>query len=736
MATLADARQQVAADATNPEPLFKLAGLLQRAGETDEARTALTSLADLYDVRGQHAQADRVRRMMGTLPTTTEEAAASGVTRPFEATPSRVTTALSSNQTSKPNFNSRQTTILARPSAPTFQAEDLKFTVPLPGEEQSTPRFRALLEQSAADLQAGRMDAAMDSCIHALHVDDSFLPLSLRIAEIYAVQRRNRGAIAQVESVMRLLNLSETPELMWMAHRILLHTSGGDLLSLRTLVELLIAAERPEYASYYAAKLIQMLDHEGLSDEASAYSERLCDLIPGDTRAALENALILLGNGDTGAAIDRWETAVSAGADTIVGKAAIAALVASTNEEDHWRTLADVVPSARERADGLVVEAYARTAALLPQNAALSAAHGLLLSTQKRSLARDALSKAIGDRTGSPFGRALAAVTLTKMLRKRGPFDEHVAALRTSITLLAVPEVASSPWWNALTGETPSFEAFSLELGDLLRERDDLAGAIEVLKAIHDRESFSAPVCRSLSDALARNGQLGAALAVLDGLAAHFRTSGNLDEMADTLRQMSEMAPTNIKVKARLIDTYLQRGFVAEARAELLRRAELEERLGLIHETAVSLEKAGDLAWNLGDHEETFRLYDQIIALEPEVVDHRHAIVTLYLQDSRVAEAANHQRAIVDISIRENRRHEAIAALHQVIGLTPDDLTAYYQLAELLGSIGEYGQAERVYRRIQFLAPHDAIAQAKVTSMASLREEVERNAARDLKRDT
>ena len=83
----------------------------------------------------------------------------------------------------------------------------------------------------------------------------------------------------------------------------------------------------------------------------------------------------------------------------------------------------------------------------------------------------------------------------------------------------------------------------------------------------------------------------------------------------------------------------------------------------------------------------------------------------------------DHQRAVVDISLRQERTHEAIAALHQVIGLTPDDMSASYQLGELLASIGEYLQAEKVYRRVVSMNPGDAVAQAKVAAMASLRDQ-------------
>ena len=93
----------------------------------------------------------------------------------------------------------------------------------------------------------------------------------------------------------------------------------------------------------------------------------------------------------------------------------------------------------------------------------------------------------------------------------------------------------------------------------------------------------------------------------------------------------------------------------------------------------------------------------------------------------RLSDAAEHQRAVVDLAIKHGRKHEAIAALHQVIGLTPDDMTAYYQLGEALSSMGEYHQAEKVYRRIVLMSPDDAVAQAKATAMAALKEQASGN---------
>jgi tetratricopeptide (TPR) repeat protein len=264
----------------------------------------------------------------------------------------------------------------------------------------------------------------------------------------------------------------------------------------------------------------------------------------------------------------------------------------------------------------------------------------------------------------------------------------------------------------------------SHELGLELMKAGDSLGAVEVLKQGYALNKSNSKLTQTLADAFARTNQLGSALTILDDLAMSHRKAGRLDEMAAVLRQMSQLAPANIKVKSRLVDAYLQRGFVAEARAELIQRADLEERAGMTKEAIVSLQRAADLSWNLGFPQESFNLYDRILALDPEDVANRSALVNLYLQVGRLSDAAEHQRAVVDLALTHGRKHEAIAALHQVIGLTPDDMTAYYQLGEALSSMGEYQQAEKVYRRIVLMNPDDAIAQAKATAMAALKEQV------------
>ncbi len=392
------------------------------------------------------------------------------------------------------------------------------------------------------------------------------------------------------------------------------------------------------------------------------------------------------------------------------------------HEDDHWRMLSEVAPVLRERGDTEIVAAYVRTAAVETPTKTLEAGEGLLLSAANDDRARELLAAAAGDRSGSAFARAVSAVALSWLLKDTGPADEYVAAVRTALQLLELPAVASHSTWQGLLGRIPRHEDLSLELGEALLARQDAAGAAEVLKAAHSRSRHHGQICDRLAEAYFRIGQLGSALTVLDEMAVHYRSTGQLEAMAGVLRQMSQLAPNNIKVKSRLIDAYLQRGFVAEARAELIQRADLEERSGLIKDAVASLQRAADLSWTMGLADETFSVYHRMIGLAPRMSATGTRSSIFYLQMGRLDEAAEHQRAVVDIAMKQDSKHEAIAALHQVIGLTPDDASAYYQLGDLLTTIGEYGQAERVYRRLVLMNPSDAIAQAKATTMAALRE--------------
>ena len=722
---LKDLRHKVQIDPHNADLVFELALALNEAGERQESASLLGRLIAIYESRGETEQATRIRAMtdsIGTAPIAEPNMPTNIMGRnTTESLGNRIGSLAHRGMQSRDGRVNKGK--IDERELPVFSMREIEFLESLPHVDRFRGEAAHFFAECENARQRGRFRTALDAVQMAIAIDPTVPTTFFRMAELQLKLGYRKKALETINKLEAAEAVLATDIPAWVFARIRLHAEPFDLAKVNILVDGLIEDGHGEIAAPYAARLVEHLALADRLTEARAYSDKIKTLAPGDSRATLEAVLLALRQSDSRGAIDRWEFATRNGADISVAKSSMAAIIASTNEGDHWRVLADVLPAYRQSGNQLIAEAYKRTAEVTGNSSLQKAALGLFIGDAPDAQARAALATAAGDRTGSPVGRAAASAALARVLQTAGRGDEYLAAIRTALALFGDQHLPTGINWTGLLGFTPSIADMSFELGQELIRAGDAAGAIEVLKQGYELDKANPPVAQALADAYGRAGQVGSALTVLDQLAMSHRKSGRLDDMATVLRQMSQLAPSNIKVKSRLVDAYLQRGFVAEARAELIQRADLEERASLTKDAVVSLQRAADLSWNLGLQHESFTLYDRMLALDPEDVGNRSALVNLYLQVGRLSEAAEHQRAVVDLALKHGRKHEAVAALHQVIGLTPDDLTAYYQLGEALSSMGEFQQAEKVYRRIVLMDPEDAVAQAKAMSMASLREQ-------------
>jgi tetratricopeptide (TPR) repeat protein len=604
-----------------------------------------------------------------------------------------------------------------------FNIQQMVFTIPLPDEDTFDGPIRAAIEMSTNNLRAGKLEAARDACFHALTLDQTHLPTFLRLAEINAALGASRQARAQAEGIVRSLRATGDEFWSWRAYRLLVHVSEDPLQALRTMVDLRLRTGELDDATSYAVSLIRLLSERGALKDALDYSARICETDPANTGAALEHTVLLVKNGKANQAIDRWEQAAAAGADSWVGRSALAAIMTLVSEAEHWNMLAEVADHVGQSGDTGPVRGYLRIAQAMEPSAVLRTGVGVLLARTEPNRAIPWLQSDASIPDETPETEAIRLVALSRVLTGQRENEARAAALRAAIQSLdgLVPEFA--PPWQELVGFTPTPAMLTAELAATVKDQGDVESAIDILQHAQQRYPGDAVLGQQLADLYHQSGKVGAALSVLDALASSLKDQGKLKDMAAVLRQMSQLVPNNIKVKTRLIESFLQRGFVSEARAELLHRADLQQRAGSLDDARESLERAASLGWSLGLQEEAFAIYQRILDSDPDTVGPRHSLVALYLQAGRVEDAIRQQRLIVDISLRANRRHEAIAALHQIIGLKADDTDAYYQLGDLLAGLGEYGQAERVYRRLMDLQPGQAVPAAKAEAMAALREE-------------
>ena len=508
----------------------------------------------------------------------------------------------------------------------------MEDTDPIPKMDALSHDGAELLTIAEHERSAGHLRAAIDTLNLAMATSPDALGLWVRSAEIRVRLGHRRKARASLEQLLSLAGDSTTAVPSWMVDGLLLHTVEQDAASLERVVELLVDADQRVLEACYASGLIQLLDGSDEPEAEIACATRMASILPGHTPIALEGAILAVRHGSHGEVIDLWEAVVAHGADSNVAKASMAASVASAGENDHWRLLIESLALIRADHGSLCRDAYLRTAKAAGSSAVLKAGRVLVLHAVDEAGATDALSGAAGDRYGTAIGRAAAAIALADRLSSAGKGDEQVAAVRTALTLMANEAIGVQPDWLGLTGVEPNLAELRTELSKALLDAGDAASAVEILRVWHKGARQYAPLVQLLAEPYARTGQVGSALTILDELGMHHRKSGRLDEMAAVLRQMSRFAPINIKVKSRLIDAYLQRGFVSEARAELVQRADLEQQGGHITEACKSLQRAADLSWNLGFMNEAFGLYDRLLEIDPEDVGNRSALVNHYLQ--------------------------------------------------------------------------------------------------------
>jgi Flp pilus assembly protein TadD len=72
----------------------------------------------------------------------------------------------------------------------------------------------------------------------------------------------------------------------------------------------------------------------------------------------------------------------------------------------------------------------------------------------------------------------------------------------------------------------------------------------------------------------------------------------------------------------------------------------------------------------------------------------------MYTLASRMGEAIAEKKQIVRIFLQQRDFDNAIAELHQIIGLDRNDSEAYFQLGDVLMRREEYDQAFRIYGRL------------------------------------
>lgn len=570
---------------------------------------------------------------------------------------------------------------------------------------------REIVEASRVYLEKGLFNAAIDACCEVINQAPHYLPIHLRLAEVYERQDRPEMAVAKYQALIDTYLSREEKEKTIEVYEALLALSPDNVSARSRLADLLTELGRKKEAAHQTIQVAQLYFRLGQTDRAVAAFREVRGMAPDDKEVYLEYGLFLLKTDRPEAALAELHHVLQMDPQDPVAVARVnIALIRLGEEKPFWDSLVTVLKRVEDPAVSSAIENEYKEAVLHQEAPLLYYTLGLVqrqigqvyeaIESFQRALQR------FDERPTDPLQlRLCRGLAEGYLLLDRA--EEAVSILQQGLE-----------WAEVLAPKEPEEAAHAifalptlLSLYHWLAEAYTKAGqpeqaiaALSQAKATHpfDRETSS-----KLADLHFRQGNLGQALAELNELVQHYEQTDQLDFALDVLQKMTRLAPSNLAVHERLAHLYIRRGYIDQGLGELGVLADLREKRGLIEEALRSLQQMAEIYLTLGQHDRSYQVYDRIVQLAPDDVASRQQLVNLHILAGRLADALEEQRAIARIALRQKEAETIVAALHQVLALSPEDRWALRELADYLSSVEEHSQAVRLYRRLARLEPDD-----------------------------
>jgi tetratricopeptide (TPR) repeat protein len=596
-----------------------------------------------------------------------------------------------------------------------------EFTIPLPGESTQNATVRRAINESESDIAAGRLHSAQDATLHAIAKAPSYYPMYVRLAELRQSLGDSDGAATILTTVKDCLNARDADaDWLSLSLRVLLDPSDARVLR-RLATSLLELRGTVELEPYVPDAIEHFLDRDPAT--ALELASDYVDVRPDDSGAVNLYLRSLIANRDMDAITRAITTDVdsSSSADLLYLRSAIA----HSESRDEWLRWLEIAAN-RMLANPYEIEWLervidcARNILPAPQLGLSAAIVHLAAGDPAQALADLSHWQGLSPRD-TPDAREmlLAACARAFALRDVSPV-ESIEALTHAVSQSVVIDVRSFAASCRMFAHSVRAESLMAELVAVARATGQQDMAILNLQALRDRMPAHLEIRTGLADLQVAAGRVSDGIRELRYIAEKHEQAGHIDRMVQAMRHMSDALPDNPEMKSRLVDGYLQRGIPTEAARELRLLGDLYLRHGRGTDAATAYKRGADIAATIGNVREAMDLIDRAVTAEPGNVEMRHASVTFHVMNGAISQAIEQLREIVKISHSRNDPDEVVAALHQIIGLAPSDTEAYHQLGEVLTTLGEYKQAERVYRRLGTLLPDDPVLNAKQTALSAL----------------
>jgi tetratricopeptide (TPR) repeat protein len=372
-----------------------------------------------------------------------------------------------------------------------------------------------------------------------------------------------------------------------------------------------------------------------------------------------------------------------------------------------------------------VIREYNAAAETYPNNFDVRFAQGQLhQQAANYDQAIDAYQFALRDSSYEAMARTSAAQCLLTQGKPEAAIQQLEQALQ-SVRNNTRGSIDPTVWAARPREDGEEHQAPEVEISLLLAKAYGRVGKQEqmqeILRQVKQGTTHRDQVTSALAEISGRQGDLNGALQEYADLAKHYRRKRQGDNALRVLREMVRIAPQDPRAHAELADIYITRGQLEDGIAELRLLADIYLRDNELTQAGETLRRIASIYGELGNTDDAYMNYRRATELLPGNMDLLREVVGFCLPAGRNKEAVHYQEIIAHHYFETRQVKESVAALQQLIALDRSNLEAYDMLGQTYQSVGEYEQANRVYKNMAKVDPHGTIAKERLADLQELR---------------
>ena len=595
---------------------------------------------------------------------------------------------------------------------------DFNVEHPLSGIYSIPTGISRMVMDADRDIVRGRLESALDLTLLAASYEPSCIGLFVRQAELLLATGRSETAIQLLSAIAISPDASEGSAIQVESERVLTHALPTDE-NIIHLVRTALSAQRTDLIDRYMPIAISTASARSDGKTSIDLAHSWLRVRPDNLDASFALTREILRSGDLAQA--QSVAAELPESDVGLRSTIIKLVIASGNRSpEQWEVLAELL-------DGIGTKKFSATRAnallsemieVQPTNETLLVHLGIVEIQSGNPENAHLLLRSV--RPSEPFANFVATVASARAALAAGDIDSANNTISQTMQLYEEPEIAEFAATCPATRAPYDVYSIGKSVAGALQQHGDAAEAATLLERLTKLDPHRQDLSRAYADALARSGRRDIALARLNEMLEQNEKDGKFEGIQLTIQAMLQITPGNLRLRARLIDEFTKRGMLPEAVNERWTQAQILERAGRVDDAIEQLRRASDVSSVLGDWKKLESILYLMVRMRPDDMDVRHSAATKFIEFGQIQLAIEQLWGVVEISTRLNNPDDTIAALHQIIALGPQEIDGYHKLGEVLASIGEYAQAERVYRRLMQLVPDDPAIHAKQSALAAM----------------